>query len=101
MRARLLTTVLALIVLVLVGLGVPFAASIAGGEQQRLFLDRLTDTTRFASLAQRPVIDNQATLVEPELRRYDDVHHIAAAVVNREGQIVATSRPGVGVADEP
>ncbi|GAA4007018.1 HAMP domain-containing sensor histidine kinase [Allokutzneria multivorans] len=99
MRSRLLTTVLSLLVLVLAGLGVPLAATVAGAEQQRLFLDRLTDVTRFASLAQRPIIDDQPSVIERELRRYDEVYRIAVAITDRDGTVVARSRPGLELTD--
>ncbi|MGZ3147526.1 hypothetical protein ACVDFE_37180 [Lentzea chajnantorensis] len=67
MRSRLLGVVLALIVLVLVGLGVPLGRGVATAEQQEMFLDRLTDTSRFASLAQGPLIDDRPHLMLPEL----------------------------------
>ncbi|MFB9902514.1 sensor histidine kinase [Allokutzneria oryzae] len=99
MRSRLLTTVLLLLVLVLAGLGVPLATTVAGAEQQRLFLDRLTDVTRFASLAQRPLIDDQPAVIERELRRYDEVYRIAVAITDRDGTVVARSRPGLELTD--
>lgn len=106
MRVRLLTTVLSLIVLVLFGLGIPLAGSIAGGEQQRLFLDRLTDTSRFASLAARPLINYQVEPNQPgpigqEIQRYDEVYGIEVAVVDRDGHVVARSRPDLGVSEQP
>jgi signal transduction histidine kinase len=100
-RARLLGVVLSLVVLVVVGMGVPLAASMASSEQRQLFLDRLTDTSWFASLAQRPLLDDQPWLLASELRRYDDVYGIAVAVFDRDGQIVAASRDGVDVASTP
>ena len=73
MRSRLLGVVLALIVLVLVGLGLPLGRGVAAAEQQEMFLDRLTDTSRFASLAQRPLIDDKPDLLRAELERYDEL----------------------------
>jgi hypothetical protein len=51
-RARLLAVVTSLVVIVVIGLGAPLALSVASSEGQQLFLDRLTDTEGFASLAQ-------------------------------------------------
>ena len=88
MRSRLLGVVLALIVLVLVGLGVPLGRGVAAAEQQEMFLDRLTDTSRFASLAQRPLIDDSPHLLQPELERYDELYDIGVAVVGRDAPTV-------------
>ncbi|MCG8926528.1 HAMP domain-containing sensor histidine kinase [Lentzea sp. CC55] len=88
MRSRLLGVVLALVVLVLVGLGVPLGRGVAAAEQQEMFLDRLTDTSRFASLAARPLIDDKPDLLRPELERYDELYGIGVAVVARDAPTV-------------
>jgi signal transduction histidine kinase len=98
-RTRLLGIVLSLVVLVLLGLGVPLGISVAGSEQQRLFLDRLTDTSRFASLAQRPLIDDQPALLAPVLQRYDQLYGVAVAVVDRDRHLAVGSRPDVALTD--
>ncbi|TWP49119.1 HAMP domain-containing histidine kinase [Lentzea tibetensis] len=97
MRSRLLGVVLALIVLVLVGLGVPLGRGVAAAEQQEMFLDRLTDTSRFASLAGRPLIDDKPQLLRAELERYDEVYGVGVAVVGRErpDRPLVTSRAGL------
>ena len=97
MGSRLLGIVLALVVLVLLGLGVPLGRNVAAAEQQQLFLDRLTDTSRFASLAQRPLIDGQPKLLEPQLRRYEEVYGITVALLDSNRNVVASSRPDVDV----
>ncbi|SDH12533.1 Signal transduction histidine kinase [Lentzea fradiae] len=84
-----LGVVLALVVLVLVGLGVPLGRNVATAEQQEMFLDRLADTSRFASLAQRPLIDDQPSVLRPELERYDELYGIGVAVVARDAPTVA------------
>ncbi|SES28206.1 Signal transduction histidine kinase [Lentzea albida] len=83
-----LGVVLALVVLVLVGLGVPLGRNVAAAEQQEMFLDRLTDTSRFASLAARPLIDDKPDLLRPELQRYDELYDIGVAVVARDAPTV-------------
>ncbi|MGX7826844.1 sensor histidine kinase [Actinokineospora sp. 24-640] len=86
MRTRLLGMVWFLVALVVFGLGVPLALSVAGTEQRNVFLDRLTDTTRFASMAQRPLIDNQPASMREELRRYHELYGIDVVVVDRDSQ---------------
>ncbi|MCW2633501.1 MAG: histidine kinase [Pseudonocardia sp.] len=100
MRRRLLVIVLFLVVLLLVGLGLPLALSDARSSQQRLFVDRLTDTVFFASIAQRPVTENDPLSLQAELTRHDQVYGVVVAVVGRDGQIVVASRPDPGL-DSP
>ena len=92
MRARLLGIVLFLVALLVFGLGIPLALSVGGTEQQRLFLDRLTDTTRFASVAQRPLTDDQPEVLRTELGRYTEVYGIGIAVVDRDGTVVVSAQ---------
>ncbi|MEC3973998.1 sensor histidine kinase [Amycolatopsis sp. H20-H5] len=93
MRVRLQGIVLTLVALLVFGLGIPLALSVASSVQQRLFLDRLTDTARFASLAQRPLVDNNREVLDAELRRYNDVYGVLVVVLNQDGKLVASS-PG-------
>ncbi|MBB1153743.1 sensor histidine kinase [Amycolatopsis dendrobii] len=94
MRVRLQGIVVTLVALLVFGLGIPLALSIASSLQQKLFLDRLTDTSRFASLAQRPLLDNQLGLLEPKLRRYTEVYGVKVVVVNQDGDPVLSSVGG-------
>jgi signal transduction histidine kinase len=94
MRVRLQAIVLTLVALLVFGLGFPLATTIASSVQQHLFLDRLTDTARFASLAQRPLLDNKPKLIEPDLRRYADVYGVQVVVVNQDGEPVVTALGG-------
>jgi signal transduction histidine kinase len=91
-RVRLQGIVLTLVALLVFGLGIPLARSIAAGAQQDLFLDRLTDTARFASLAQRPLLDNNQSLIESDLVRYDEVYGVRVVVVDQDGKPFASSR---------
>jgi signal transduction histidine kinase len=93
MRLRLLGIVLSLVALLVVGLGVPLALSMAQREQQELFLDRLTDTSRYASLAQRPVLESQPSALDNQLVSYHDVYQIDTVVFSRDRTVVASSDP--------
>ena len=97
MRRRLLVTVMVLVAMVVVGLGVPLAVTGARGALQAQFVDRLADTVRFASLAQRPLVEADPAALLPEMQRYDEVYGIAVALVARDGAILAASRPGLPV----
>lgn len=100
MRSRLLPLLIVLLAGVLLALGVPLAASEAGREQQKVVVDRIDDTARFASLAQFAVEggadgrggESLATL-RAELGRYHEVYGIRAGVFHRDGEPLAVA-PG-------
>ncbi|MEU3622059.1 sensor histidine kinase [Amycolatopsis coloradensis] len=94
MRVRLQAIVLTLVAALVFGLGIPLALSVAASAQLDLFLDRLTDTSRFASLAQRPLVENRPGLIEDELRRYTEVYDVPVMVVDQDGEIVAKALNG-------
>ncbi|MBU7600270.1 HAMP domain-containing histidine kinase [Streptomyces sp. P38-E01] len=108
MRARLLPLLILLFAGVLLALGFPLAMSMAATEQQRVVIDRIDDTTRFASLAQfvtvpptdssdpkRPTSERNERLsaLTSELSRYHQLYGIRAGVFYRDGKVMAAS-PG-------
>lgn len=96
MRVRVLGIVLSLVALLVVGLGVPLALSVASREQQTLFLDRLTDTSRYASLAHRSILDGQTAALEDQLASFSDVHFVDTVVFSRDRKPLASSgRDGI------
>ena len=111
MRARLLLLLILLFAGVLLALGFPLAMSMAATEQQRMVIDRIDDTTRFASLAQFvtsvppddddlesgspiPEEDERLSTLSGELARYHDLYGIRAGVFYRDGQVMAASPGG-------
>ena len=76
MAARLLVIVLFLVGLLAAGLGVPLALSYASARQQSMFTDRLTDTIFYASLAERPITQADATGLAAQLERYEAVYGV-------------------------
>ncbi len=80
---------------VLLALGVPLAVSVAGAQQQKVVLDRIDDTARFAALAQfvtAPTATSGATSTSNDERRetlsrelasYYEVYGIRAGVFYR------------------
>ncbi|MFJ8201507.1 ATP-binding protein [Streptomyces sp. NPDC096152] len=93
MRTRLLPLLIVLMAAVLLALGVPLAVSVAAAEQQKVVVDRIDDTARFAALAQfvtdRPSGSRQTTPDERretlgrELESYYEVYGIRAGVFYR------------------
>ncbi|OIJ93010.1 sensor histidine kinase [Streptomyces colonosanans] len=111
MRARLLPLLIVLMAAVLLALGVPLAVSLAAAEQQRVVVDRIDDTARFAALAQfvtdRPtgsrttVTDERGETLRKELAMYYSVYGIRAGVYYRDDVPMANAPenwylPGVG-----
>ncbi|MBH5337338.1 HAMP domain-containing histidine kinase [Streptomyces pactum] len=109
MRARLLPLLIVLMASVLLALGFPLAASLAAREQQRVIVDRIDDTARFAALAQSVTsgpgtdIADDATAAEEERRlatlrddltRYHEVYGIKAGVFQRTGTPLAQAPVG-------
>jgi signal transduction histidine kinase len=93
MRTRLLVIVLVLVGLLAVGLGVPLALTTSQARQSQLFTQQLTDTIFYASLAERPITQADTSGLEAELQRYDEVYGVAVLVYDREGRMIASSRP--------
>lgn len=101
MQRRLLITYITLLAAVLAGLSVPLGVTIASRNAQEMFIDRLNDTARFASLAEPALRTEYTGMLEAELRRYDAMFGIAAAVAGRDGQLFLTSRDDFDVYAEP
>lgn len=97
MRARLFLLLLTLLACVIAALQVPLAFSYAVSEQQTVFIDRLNDTDRFASIAQDGLQPEDVEALQQEARRYDQVYGIPVAVLNSEGHVVVASRTGLNL----
>jgi signal transduction histidine kinase len=93
-RSRLVGTYLALIAIVLVLLEVPLGITLASGRTQEMVIDRFVDAARFASLADPALGSGETITLAQELSRYHDLYGISAAVVDRDGVIVARAGDG-------
>ncbi|MET8085450.1 HAMP domain-containing sensor histidine kinase [Micromonospora sp. NPDC005237] len=91
MRRRLVISYLLLMVLVLIALESPLAVTLASRETERVRADRLADATRFASLAGPALRGGEPGPIGAELRSYDELYGIGAAVVDRDRGIVVDS----------
>ncbi|MFF4878520.1 MULTISPECIES: ATP-binding protein [unclassified Micromonospora] len=101
MRRRLVISYLLLMVLVLIALENPLAVTLASRETEQVRADRLADATRFASLAGPALRGGGPGPLEAELRSYDELYGIGAAVVDRDRRTVFASaswRPAGGTA---
>jgi signal transduction histidine kinase len=92
---RLLITFQSLLALVLLALAVPLAVTTAARDTQTVFIDRLNDTARFASLAEPALRTGRLAALDAELREYDATYGIAAVVVRRDGRPFLASRDGL------
>ncbi|MEV0323166.1 HAMP domain-containing sensor histidine kinase [Streptomyces sp. NPDC050658] len=101
MRTRLLPLLIVLMAGVLLALGFPLAVSVAAAQQQKVVVDRIDDTARFAALAQfvteRPTrapgrgTDERRETLQTELDYYHEVYRIRAGVFFRDGQPMANA----------
>jgi signal transduction histidine kinase len=98
-HTRLLPLLIVLMAAMLLALGFPLAVSLAAGEQQKVVVDRIDDTARFAALAQfvtdrptgsrRTVPDDRLETLRRELVSYHEVYGIRAGVFYRSGTPMA------------
>src|SRR5690606_4497642 len=93
-RSRLLPLLIVLMAAVLLTLGLPLAASVAAAEQQRLVIDRIDDTARFAALAQAitdtsPDSEERRRTLQTDLEVYTSVYDIRAGVFFRDDRALA------------
>ncbi|OEJ34050.1 sensor histidine kinase [Streptomyces subrutilus] len=102
MRARLLPLLVVLMAGTLLALGFPLAVSLAAGQQQRVVVDRIDDSARFAALAQFVIdaegagssgADERIATLQHELARYQDVYGIRVGIFYRDDNAMARA-PG-------
>ncbi|MFF1558813.1 ATP-binding protein [Streptomyces sp. NPDC058279] len=102
MRARLLPLLIVLMAGVLLALGFPLAVSLAAGQQQRVVVDRIDDSARFAALAQfvidaegsaSPGVEQRRETLQLELARYQALYGIRVGIFNRDDNAMARA-PG-------
>lgn len=78
---------------VLLALGFPLAVSVAAAQQQRVVVDRIDDTVRFAALAQfvteASEPDERRSTLREQLNRYHDTYSIKVGVFYRDGAAMA------------
>ncbi|AWZ07776.1 MULTISPECIES: HAMP domain-containing sensor histidine kinase [unclassified Streptomyces] len=93
MRARLLPLLVVLMAGVLLALGFPLAVALAAGQQQRVVVDRIDDSARFAALAQFVIdaegsnssgVDERRVTLQLELARYQELYGIRVGIFRRD-----------------
>ncbi|MFE1791937.1 ATP-binding protein [Streptomyces sp. NPDC059525] len=93
MRARLLPLLVVLMAGVLLALGLPLAVSLAAAQQQKVVVDRIDDSARFAALAQFVIdaegsgatgADERRDTLQLELARYHELYGIRVGIFYRD-----------------
>lgn len=97
MRRRLLIVSLTFVGVLLAALMVPLVAAYASDRTQDFFVERLSDTTRFAVLAEDSLETDDVSGLLSDLERYTEVYGGSVVVVNANSEIVAES--GAGTTD--
>ncbi|HEV2088389.1 MAG TPA: HAMP domain-containing protein, partial [Cryptosporangiaceae bacterium] len=92
MRRRLLLVVLGLLAGSLAAFAIPQGVTFAERASQDAFITQLTDTTRFATLAESALRDDRSDALAFELRRHDQLYGVAVMVVDADGRVVVRSR---------
>ncbi|MFE9246575.1 sensor histidine kinase [Nocardiopsis sp. NPDC006938] len=102
MHRRVVIVYVSLLVAACLALAFPLCGSIAARGTSDMALDRINDTARFAGLAEPGVLSGAEGALSglvSELSVYEQVYGISAVVVDRDGTVVAASRPGLTLAD--
>lgn len=95
MRRRLLITYLSLLGVAVVAFLVPLSVTIASRETQGMFIDRVDDTTRFATVAGTWLRGGRLSTLQSEIAEYDKLYGIGVAIVLPDGVVRIASRAGI------
>lgn len=94
MRKRLLLLTVGSISALLLTLMVPLLTSQAGSATRDVYLERLSDTTRFAVVAADAMRAGNLRPLQDEIDRYDEVYGVEVIVTDSDARVVAASRSG-------
>ncbi|MEU5976232.1 HAMP domain-containing sensor histidine kinase [Streptomyces sp. NPDC047315] len=97
MRRRLLITYLSLTTMLLLGLGVPLALSLAMNDYHHLANAQVNETGRLANAAARTGDPASDPAWVEQAVAYDRGNDAAVLLVDGRGEVVFTTRPGAGV----
>ncbi|GAB3718102.1 HAMP domain-containing sensor histidine kinase [Nocardiopsis oceani] len=91
MLRRLLTILLPVAFVLVAAVLAPLGAVIAQQQTQDVYVDRLGDAGRFASLAGTALETDRHNALAQEMARYEQLYGIPVAVVSPDGQVLAGS----------
>lgn len=93
MRARLLAALILIMTAVIVLVGTRLGVSAAEAQQRRVFLDRLNDTARLASVSGAGLSAGDTSTVQADIDRLHEVFGIRSALLDQSGTVLASSDP--------
>ncbi|WP_017593191.1 sensor histidine kinase [Nocardiopsis potens] len=94
MLRRLLAILVPLAFLLMASLAVPLAAVVAQQQTQEVYVDRLNDAGRFASLGATALVNGRDEALRVELQRYRELYGGHVAIVGTTGEPLLESGPG-------
>lgn len=97
MRRRILGALFPLLVVAVVLVGLQLGAAYAQSQQRALYLDRLNDTARLASVAEESLDAGDLEGLRAELVRFEEVFGVHSAVLDRGGTVVISSAGPIGL----
>lgn len=101
MRRRLLVVSMSLVGVLLLALMAPLVTTFAADRTQDLFVQRLSDVTRFAVLAEGALEDAEMDPLDVDLERYVEVYGGSVVVLNANREVVASAGSVVAVNEGP
>ncbi|RKS07101.1 signal transduction histidine kinase [Nocardiopsis sp. Huas11] len=93
MVRRLLTLLLPVVFVLVAAVAVPIGTVIAHQRTQDVYVDRLADASRFASLARTALEAGREDALAQELERYRELYDTPVAVVSPAEELVVGSEP--------
>jgi len=96
MRRRIVALLVLMLGGALVALSVPLAMYSVSARGRAMYLDRLQDTTRFASVAEQADTTANLLSLTADMLRFREVYAVAAAILDREGRVIAGSADWAG-----
>ncbi|GAB3206765.1 ATP-binding protein [Marinactinospora thermotolerans] len=94
MLRRLIALLLPLSFVLVAALAGPLGTLMAQRETQELYVDRLNDIGRFASLADNALRTGRTEALRTELEGYEELYGISVALLDPSGSLLIASGPG-------
>jgi len=99
MRLRLTVFLMLVFASLLVIVAIPLAITIAHGDEQHMFADRLQDAVRMAGVAQQADSPIDTRELDSQLARYSTVYGVSAAIIGRSGVVELAEGPPLHLDD--
>ncbi|MCU4748387.1 MULTISPECIES: sensor histidine kinase [Streptomyces] len=93
MRRRIIVALLPVLALLVVGIGISYAAVVSERTTQQVFIDRSGDAVRFANLAEAAIASGERTRLHAELDAYHELYDSPVWVLGLDGGLVHDPGP--------